>query len=197
MGVGQDAARPRRLVAVALTEAEVVRTGTGLSVLPDGVGETDLLVVRTDPAGPQRLVAPAEAEDYPADDAGPVGEAGAGEPAPDPEPVTMPVPRIGAGRVRVHRLGLRWTVQDGDEDDLVAALSELVGFDPDEHTFCVAPATTGPVADPEIEVVRRAVRRVARVYGLPVLPYRPLADGPVGHYAQAAPVPDGACAETA
>ncbi|OLM12676.1 hypothetical protein [Pseudonocardia sp. Ae505_Ps2] len=80
-------------------------------------------------------------------------------------------------RVRVHRLGLRWAVQDGDEADLVAALSELVGFDPDDDTWCVAPAAAGPVSDPEIEVVRRAVRRVARVYGLPVLPYRPA--GPV------------------
>ncbi|WP_224389662.1 hypothetical protein [Pseudonocardia sp. ICBG1293] len=92
----------------------------------------------------------------------------------------VPTGSLPAERVRVHRLGLRWAVQDGDEADLVAALSELVGFDPDDDTWCVAPAASGPVADPEIEVVRRAVRRVARVYGLPVLPYRP-----------AGPVPEG------
>lgn len=160
--VGQDVARPRRLVAVALTETESARAGGVLAELTGGAGETDLLVVRTDPAGPLRLVEPADAEDYPGDD-----------PASDPgdAPVAMPVDRDRVP-VRLHRLGLRWTVREADEPDLVAALSELVGFDPDDGTYCVAPASTAPAADPEIEVVRRAVRRVARVYGLPVLPYR-------------------------
>lgn len=161
--VGQDVARPRRLVAVALTEAESARAGGTLAELSGSAGETDLLVVRTDPAGGRRLVEPADAEDYPGDDT-----------VEEPEPITMPVTRVPSGKVRLHRLGLRWTLQDGDEEDLVAALSELVGFDPGDDTFCVAPAPTDVVADPEIEVVRRAVRRVARVYGLPVLPYRPL-----------------------
>ncbi|MBP2370544.1 hypothetical protein [Pseudonocardia parietis] len=161
--VGQDVARPRRLVAVALTESESVRAGGALAELSGGTGETDLLVVRTDPVGPLRLVEPADAEDYPADEAS----------DPDDSPMTMPVTRVPAIPVRLHRLGLRWTVQDADEPDLVAALSELVGFDPDDGTYCVAPASIGPVVDQEIEVVRRAVRRVARVYGLPVLPYGP------------------------
>jgi hypothetical protein len=161
--VVQDVARPRRLVAVALTESESARAGGALAELSGSAGETDLLVVRNDPADRLRRAEPAEAEDYPGDD-----------PAADPDdsPITMPVSRIPSGPVRLHRLGLRWVVQDADEPDLVAALSELVGFDPDGDTFCVAPAPTGAVADPEIEVVRRAVRRVARVYGLPVLPYR-------------------------
>ena len=161
--VGQDVARPRRLVAVALTEAESARAGSALAELSGRTGETDLLVVRTDPAGPLRLVEPVDAEDYPGDD-----------PASDPDgsPITMPVTRVPSVPVRLHRLGLRWTVQDADEPDLVAALSELVGFDPDDDTYCVAPAPSGEPIDPEIEVVRRAVRRVARVYGLPVLPYR-------------------------
>lgn len=155
--------RSRRLVAVALTERESTRAGSALAALSGCAGETDLLVVRRDPAGVHRMVGPADAEDYPGDD--PAGD-------PDDEPVTIPIGRVPGGRVRLHRLGLRWTVQDGDEQDLVAALSELVGFDPDDDTYCVAPACASPVAEPEIEVVRRAVRRVARVYGLPVLPYR-------------------------
>jgi hypothetical protein len=63
-------------------------------------------------------------------------------------------------------------VQEADEPDLVAALSELIGFDPEDQVFCVAPAATGGVPDPEAEALDRAVRRVARVYGLPVLHYR-------------------------
>lgn len=160
-------ARTRRLVAVALTEAESARAGSTLAELCGSAGETDLLVVRRDPVGELRVAGPAGAEDYADDD--PALDA-------DDEPATMPIGRVPGGRIRLHRLGLRWTVQDGDEPDLVAALSELVGFDPDDDTFCVAPARTSPVADPEIEVVRRAVRRVARVYGLPVLPYRPRAE---------------------
>ncbi|SFN06778.1 hypothetical protein SAMN05216207_100794 [Pseudonocardia ammonioxydans] len=167
--VGQDVARPRRLVAVALTESESVQAGGALAELSGSTGETDLLVVRNDPAGPLRMVEPADAEDYPGEDA---------SQDPDDSPMTMPVTRVPSIPVRLHRLGLRWTVRDADEPDLVAALSELVGFDPDDDTYCAAPALTGAVADPEIEVVRRAVQRVARVYGLPVLPYRcPGADG--------------------
>ena len=142
---------------MALTAAESARAGGPLAALSGEAGETDLLVVRDDPAPTRRPLTPAEARELLA-----------------AEDDTEDVP---VERVRVHRLGLRWAVQDGDEADLVAALSELVGFDPDDDTWCVAPAAAGPVHDPEIEVVRRAVRRVARVYGLPVLRYRPA--GPV------------------
>lgn len=184
--VGQDVARPRRLVAVALTESESVRAGGALAELSGSTGETDLLVVRTDSAGALRPAEPADAEDYPAEDY-PADDAASD---PDDSPMTMPVVRVPAVPVRVHRLGLRWRVGDADEPDLVAALSELVGFDPDEHTYCAAPAVTGAVADPEIEIVRRAVGRVARVYGLPVLPYRRTGDdGAVrGHGPVAGPV---------
>lgn len=175
--VGQDVARPRRLVAVALTESESVRAGGALAELSGSTGETDLLVVRTDSAGALRPAEPADAEDYPADDC-PADDCPADDAASDPDdsPMTMPVVRVPAVPVRVHRLGLRWRVGDADEPDLVAALSELVGFDPDEYTYCAAPAVSGAVADPEIEIVRRAVGRVARVYGLPVLPYRRAGD---------------------
>ncbi|ALE82344.1 hypothetical protein [Pseudonocardia sp. HH130629-09] len=155
---------------MALTAAESERAGGPLAALSGAAGETDLLVVRDDPAPVRRPLTPAQARELLAadDDTDDDTEDGTG---------AAPVVMLPVERVRVHRLGLRWAVQDGDEADLVAALSELVGFDPDDDTWCVAPAAAGPVSDPEIEVVRRAVRRVARVYGLPVLPYRPL--GPV------------------
>ncbi len=85
--------------------------------------------------------------------------------------------------LHLHRLDLPWRVQEADEPDLVAALSELIGFDPEDQVFCVAPAAgTGTVRDPEEVALDRAVRRVARVYGLPVLHYRRASGdaGPVG-----------------
>lgn len=151
---------------MALTAAESERAGGPLAALSGAAGETDLLVVRDDPAPTRRPLTPAEAR-----------ELLAADDDTDDDTRDAPVVMLPVERVRVHRVGLRWAVQDGDEADLVAVLSELVGFDPDGDTWCVAPAAAGPVSDPEIEVVRRAVRRVARVYGLPVLPYRPV--GPV------------------
>lgn len=70
----------------------------------------------------------------------------------------------------VHRLGLRAPLGPGAEDDLVAALSELVGFDPEPGVYCLAPA--GATTDPVRATVSAAARRIARVYGLPLLRYR-------------------------
>jgi hypothetical protein len=52
----------------------------------------------------------------------------------------------------------------------VAALSELVGFDPEPGLYCLAPAAAP--ADSAPGVVERAVQRIARVYGIPLLRYR-------------------------
>jgi hypothetical protein len=57
-----------------------------------------------------------------------------------------------------------------DEDDLVAALSELVGFDPEQGVYCLAPAPSP--TDPARTAVDRAARRIALVYGIPLLRYR-------------------------
>lgn len=152
---------PRRLVAVAVTEAEVLRTESDLWHVAGAAGEVDVLIARQDPpAGPIATDLPDDDEDD------------------DGDRVEGGTPVAGGAGLRVHRLGLRWTVQDRDEPDLVAAMSELVGFDPEDQVFCVAPQSgPEPVTDPELVVVRRAVRRVARVYGLPVLHYRPVRDG--------------------
>jgi hypothetical protein len=49
-------------------------------------------------------------------------------------------------------------------------MSELVGFDPEPGLYCLAPAMAP--ADPARNVVERAVQRIARVYGVPLLRYR-------------------------
>ncbi|MGH8917389.1 MAG: hypothetical protein ACRD0H_03475, partial [Actinomycetes bacterium] len=56
------------------------------------------------------------------------------------------------------------------ESDLVAAMSELVGFDPEPGVYCLAPAPWP--TDPGREVVIAAAQRIARVYGIPLLRYR-------------------------
>ena len=66
----------------------------------------------------------------------------------------------------VHRLALDAPLSDTVEDDLVAALSELIGFDPGRGVYCLAPAT------PSDGVLVQAAQRIARVYGLPLLRYR-------------------------
>ena len=48
----------------------------------------------------------------------------------------------------------------------MAALSELIGFDPGRGVYCLAPAT------PSDGVLEQAAQRIARVYGLPLLRYR-------------------------
>ena len=55
----------------------------------------------------------------------------------------------------------------------MAALSELVGFDPEPGVYCLAPA---PRRRPTwaARSLASAARRIAQVYGLPLLRYRSL-----------------------
>lgn len=184
----------RRLVAVAVSAEDVRDPDSDLRQVAAAVGEMDVLVVRVDLPGTARTASPTDAPDYadePAPD-GPVPADGAVEELPAGRTVALPAENpAGPDRpatVHVHHLGLRWQVQEADEPDLVAALSELIGFDPDDRVFCVAPATGPDVAsDPEQRAVGRAVRRVARVYGLPVLHYRPVGRGTGDGLAAVAP----------
>ena len=50
------------------------------------------------------------------------------------------IDRLGLPGLRVHYLGLRPPLGPLAEADLVAALSELVGFDPEPGVYCLAPA---------------------------------------------------------
>jgi hypothetical protein len=69
--------------------------------------------------------------------------------------------------VRRHRLALPMPFGDDREDDLVAALSELIGFDPEPGVYCLVPAGEAPGHAP----LRRAADRLAQVYRMRVLAY--------------------------
>lgn len=76
----------------------------------------------------------------------------------------------GWSRLQLHRLGLPARLLPPAEADLVGALSGPVGFDPEPGVHGLAPAfRTG---DPARSAMDRAVRRIARVSGLPLLRYR-------------------------
>lgn len=154
-----DAGAPARAVAAAVSPAELWRPGSDLARLVAGCGRVDLLVACDEdpPTGPS--------------------VSDLDDPDDDPEPgathldeVPAALARLGLPGLRLHRLGLRAPLSAGCEADLVAALSELVGFDPEPGVCCVAPEPAPD--DPNRTAVARAAERVARVYGLPVLRYR-------------------------
>jgi hypothetical protein len=148
-----------RAVAVTPRPAELLRPGSDLARLVAGFPEVELLVA--------------------ADDDGEWGD-------PDDDDLDRASDELRAcARVlalpglRLHRLGLPSPLPAGAEDDLVAALSELVGFDPEPGVYCLAPAANGadPAGsaeprDPAHGVVNRAAERVAQVYGIPLMRYR-------------------------
>ncbi|MGQ0572932.1 MAG: hypothetical protein ACT4RN_01870 [Pseudonocardia sp.] len=150
-----------RLVAVAISPAEV-RPGSELLTRLAGVDQVDLLVV-TDGDDDGRPEGSDDDDDVP--DAGDrVREAAAG---------------LGL-RVDVHRLGLRVPAdrpRPRDVDDVVAAISELVGFDPEPGVGCVVPVRRRGRGrrGPADLVIGRAVERVVAAYRLPLLTYVPLA----------------------
>ncbi|MHA6629623.1 hypothetical protein ACU61A_29650 [Pseudonocardia sichuanensis] len=80
------------------------------------------------------------------------------------------VARLGLPDLRLHRLGLPDPLPADADEDLVAALSELIGFDPEPGVYCLAPAPDP--ADPARAAVNRAAERIAQVYGIPLLRYR-------------------------
>jgi hypothetical protein len=76
---------------------------------------------------------------------------------------TRALARCGLRAVPLHRLGLRTPLPAGAEGDLLAALSEVIGFDPDAGLGILAP---GELAErPDRAVVGRAAAMAARVYG--------------------------------
>jgi hypothetical protein len=68
-----------------------------------------------------------------------------------------------------HRLALPTPFGFERADDILAALSELVGFDPEPGVFCLTPATDD--REPCREAVRESVDRICSVYGLPQVRY--------------------------
>lgn len=170
----------RRMVAIVDTTVELLRPESDLLRIISGVDRVDLLVAMADTP----VAAP-----------GPVGRINPGLPLPadatlngaglvdaraddpyDPDQdayraeVRAEIDRLGRPGLRVHHLDLPTPLGPLAEADLVAALSELVGFDPEPGVYCLAPAPAA--ADPGRIVLGAAARRIAQVYGLPLLRYR-------------------------
>lgn len=71
--------------------------------------------------------------------------------------------RCGLRTVPLHRLGLRTPLPAGSDGDLLAALSEVIGFDPEPGLGLLAPGEL--VERPDRTVVGRAAATAALVYG--------------------------------
>jgi hypothetical protein len=149
----------RRAVAIAETTMELLRPESDLLRVVTDVGLVDLLVVsdvdRSD-------VDPSDVDTDFEDDDGSDGSRGE---------IAAEVARLGLPGLHVHHLALRPPLTAGAEPDLVAALSELVGFDPEPGVFCLAP----PAGDGSRSALASAAQRIAQVYGIPLLRYRCLA----------------------
>ncbi|HLU56940.1 MAG TPA: hypothetical protein VKZ81_15885 [Pseudonocardia sp.] len=145
---GGSAVPASRAVAVTVSPMELFRPESHLAELIAGFPQSDLLVA-VDDTRP-------DAEDDDVDEYG--------------EELRASVARLGLPGLALHRLGLLDPLPAAAEDDLVAAMSELVGFDPEPGLYCLAPVPAP--ADPARVVVERAVQRIARVYGIPLLRYR-------------------------
>lgn len=153
-----------RLVAVTVSTEELLRPDSDLARVLAFYPRADLLLATDEPRlRPIRIVPPPAALDV--DDLPPVElDVHAAEPD-EPRPALAD---LGLPGLEVSRLDLPTPLAGGAEDDVVAALSELVGFDPEPGVVCLAPT---PV-DADSAVVSRAAQRVAQVYGLPLLRFQ-------------------------
>lgn len=144
---GSSAVPASRAVAVTVTPMELLRPESHLAELIAGFPQVELLVA---------------ADDGRPDTDGDHDRLG--------EELRATAARLELPGLALHRLGLPNPLPATAEGDLVAALSELVGFDPEPGLYCLAP---GPApADPARGVVERAAQRIAQVYGIPLLRYR-------------------------
>jgi hypothetical protein len=152
-----------RLVAVTVSAQELLRPESDLARVLGFYPRADLLLTTDEPRlRPVRIVPPPAMD---VDDLPPV-ELDVHAVEPD-EPV-LALADLGLPGLEVSRLDLPAPLGEHAEDDVVAALSELVGFDPEPGVVCLAPA---PV-DADSAVVSRAAQRVAQVYGLPLLRFQ-------------------------
>jgi hypothetical protein len=163
----------RRAVAVAATAAELLAPGSGLARAVAAFPRADVLIATDDqPAPPDG--------DLRRDDRWEDGLDAAAS-----EDLRAALAELGHPDLVAHRLALPTLLGPTAEDDLVAALSELVGFDPDAGVHCLAPAVSPATALGHDGAGRacteRAALRVARIYGLPLQRYRALGPPAVGH----------------
>lgn len=140
-----------RAVAVTVSPMELLRPESDLARLVEGFPQVELLVAVDDGYSDA-----SDADDDHLDRAG--------------EELRANAARLGLAGLALHRLGLPDPLPATAEDDLVAALSELVGFDPEPGVYCLAPAPAP--ADPARTAINRAAQRIAQVYGIPLLRYR-------------------------
>ncbi|WP_143517083.1 hypothetical protein [Pseudonocardia sp. MH-G8] len=139
-----------RAVAITVHAAELLYPGSDLVRLVGGFPEAEILVV-ADRHGHGH----GDPDDDDLDRAG--------------QELRADVARLGLSDLRLHRLGLPDPLPADADEDLVAALSELIGFDPEPGVYCLAPAPEP--GDPARAAVNRAAERVAQVYGIPLLRY--------------------------
>jgi hypothetical protein len=145
--VGDSAVTASRAVAVTVSPMELLRPESDLARLVAGFPQVELLVAVDDGQPDQD------------DELDRVGEE-----------LRESAARLELPGLVLHRLGLPNPLPVTAEGDLVAALSELVGFDPEPGVYCLAPVQAP--GDPARSAVDRAVQRIARVYGIPLLRYR-------------------------
>jgi hypothetical protein len=151
--------RHRRAVAVAVSAMELLRPESDLARLLESFAEIDVLVAVDDPTDVDGSVSALDPSTTIEDDDADV-----------PDDVHVRVAGLGLPALQLHRLGLAPPQVAGAEADLVAALSELVGFDPEPGVYCLAPADAP--ADIGRAAAIGAAQRIAQVYGIPLLRYR-------------------------
>lgn len=177
---GESADDERRVVAIAVSPMELLRPGSDLLTVIRDASYVDLLLVCEDePVPDPSPVCVLGGGAFPTPDA---AEGGAGDDFDDfddladaddtdvVDDVRAAVALLGLGELHVHRLGLRPPLGAAADADLVAALSELVGFDPEPGVQCLAPLPLP--TDPARAAIERAVWQIAQVYSLPVQRYR-------------------------
>ena len=172
LSAGEQPVEGRRVVAIAVSPMELLRPGSDLLRMINGAGYVDLLLA---------------CEDEPVAEPSPVGVLGAGGPdapqapadddaddddddADETDDLRAAADQLGLVELHLHRLALGAPLGAAAEPDLVAALSELVGFDPEPGVSVLAPASLP--GDPQRSVIDRAVRQIVQVYGLPLQRYR-------------------------
>ena len=169
LSADEESVEGRRIVAIAVSPAELLRPGSDLLQMIDGAGYVDLLLACED--APVAAPNPVGVLVTGARDAAPAVDDDADiEDDDETDDLRVAADRLGLDDLHLHRLALRSPLGATAEPDLVAALSELVGFDPEPGVRVLAPAPL--VGDPQRSVIDRAVRQIAQVYGLPVQRYR-------------------------
>jgi hypothetical protein len=168
----------RRVVAAAISASDLLRDGSDLALILRGVPQADLLLATDEPRLQSvRIVIPPPSAPVHVDDLPPLElDRQVAAEAELELPTSVVIADLAMPGLQVHRLDLPVPLLGAAEDDLVAGLSELVGFDPEPGVVCLAPQ---PV-DPDTAVISRAMQRVAQVYGLPLLRFRSRELSPAG-----------------